>query len=95
MSSSKIAQYTARKNAAVQAGGESVRNIHRGTSGILVRYTEAHELYQDAEAKLEYYRVVYRGGLVLMGIGVVLGLGAVLRRFFVPELPDRYELVGR
>lgn len=85
MALSKRAKYEARKAHAVEIGGPSVRKPYRGTVSILELRTEAHELYEDARTKYDYYKVFHHGGRFLAIVGTVLVLGALVRRMVVPN----------
>lgn len=69
---SKMDEYRARKHAAVAAGGESVRLPFEGTTSILAPSTDAQLLYESANIKYQYYRIVRRGGFYFVGIGAAL-----------------------
>ncbi len=84
MGSSKQRQYADRIAYAREIGGPGLGRPFRDTSSILEPRTTAHEIYDDSTAKYEYYRVVYRGGRLLMGIGCVLIAGALVRRALAP-----------
>lgn len=75
----KMDEYRERKQAAVVAGGESVKLPFEGTTSILAPSTDAQLLYESANIKYQYYRVVRRGGFYLTGTGVVLLLFTALR----------------
>ena len=85
MGSSKLAQYGGQMAEAREAGGPSVERPFRGTASILEERGEAHDRFASARLKYEYYRVVHRGGLLLLGLGTVFIGGALLRRMLVPS----------
>ncbi len=91
MGADKMHHYGRRQRQAVARGGPSVRTPIEGTAAILDPHPEARELYDDATAKYEYYRIVYRGGRLLVVLGVLLTAGAVIRRVLVPEPPAYLE----
>lgn len=68
----KMNEYRERKQAAVAAGGESVRLPFEGTTSILAASTDAQLLYEGANMKYQYYRIVRRGGFYFVGIGAAL-----------------------
>ncbi|MFN2377048.1 MAG: hypothetical protein ABR538_10950 [Candidatus Binatia bacterium] len=76
---SKMNEYRARKQAAIAAGGESVKLPFSGTPSILDPSTDAQLLYESAAIKYEYYRTVRRGGHYFLGIGAALLLVAAIR----------------
>ena len=76
---SKMNEYRARKHAAIAAGGESVRLPFSGTPSILDPSTDAQLLYEGAEIKYEYYRVVRRGGRYFIALGSALLIGSAVR----------------
>ena len=83
----KMNEYKQRRRHAVQIGGQSVKTPFRGTMSILDKRTSAHDLYDDADIKYEYYRVIARGGRVMAIAGFVLVIGALLRRYAKPGTP--------
>jgi hypothetical protein len=76
---SKMDEYRERKQAAVAAGGESVKLPFSGTPSILDPTTDAQLLYEGAAIKYEYYRIVRRGGFYFLGIGAALLIGSAIR----------------
>jgi len=84
MGSDKMRQYANRIAYARELGGPGVERPFRGTASILEPRTTANELYEDATAKHEYYRLVFRGGRLLCLLGGVLIASALLRRILVP-----------
>jgi hypothetical protein len=78
----KMDEYRARKRAAVAAGGESVKLPFEGTTSILSPSTDAQLLYESANIKYQYYRIVRRGGFYFLGIGTALLLFSALRSRF-------------
>lgn len=87
MGKDKMHHYARRQRQALVRGGPSVRAVLTPAEEILLGRTEARQRYQDATAKYEYYRVVYRGGRLLVALGALLTLGAGLRRLLVPRRP--------
>ena len=83
----KMSEYKQRRRHAVQIGGQAVKAPFRGTLSILDKRTSAHDLYDDADIKYEYYRVIARGGRVMAITGAVLVVGALLRRYSKPVVP--------
>ena len=81
----KMTEYKQRRRHAVQIGGQAVRAPFRGTLSILDKRTSAHDLFDDADIKYEYYRVIARGGRVMAIAGFVLVVGALLRRYSKPS----------
>ena len=81
----KMTEYKQRRRAAAQLGGPAVKQPFRGTSSILERRTGAHDLFEDADIKYEYYRVIARGGRVITFVGVFLMAGALARRLATAE----------
>jgi len=75
----KMDEYRARKQAAVAAGGESVRLPFSGTTSILSPSTDAQLLYESASIKYQYYRIVRRGGFYFLGIGGALLVFSAVR----------------
>lgn len=75
----KMDEYREKRLAAVAAGGESVKAPFEGTRSILAPSTDAQLLYEGADLKYQYYRIVRRGGFWFLGIGATLVLAAVLR----------------
>ena len=90
MGRAKLVQYQARMSEAVAIGGPAVRQPFRGTASILEDRTAAHETFAHARLKHEYYRVIHRGGLLLLILGGLLAGGALLRRVLVPSVDDSY-----
>jgi hypothetical protein len=88
----KTDQYGDRMRLAVETGGDAARIPFTGTTSILVEYTAARELYADSKTKYEYYRVVRNGGVLLIVLGVSMVVGALIRRWLVP---DSAHLRGR
>lgn len=84
MAGRKVEQYAASMERARQAGGPAVERPFRGTASILEERGEAHERYESARLKQEYYQVVYRGGVLLFVLGSSMVLGALVRRRLVP-----------
>lgn len=80
MGITKLSDYGARMEAAVATGGESARKPAQGTASILDPSTDAQLLYESAFLKFEYYRVVLRGGLMLLALGSLLIGGVVVRK---------------
>ncbi|MFN2427125.1 MAG: hypothetical protein ABR587_11845 [Candidatus Binatia bacterium] len=76
---SKMNEWRARKQAAIAAGGESVRLPFSGTPSILDPSTDAQLFYESAAIKYEYYRIVRRGGHYFLGIGAAVLLFAAAR----------------
>jgi hypothetical protein len=76
----KMTEYKQRRRAAAQLGGPAVKQPFRGTESILERRTGAHDLFEDADIKYEYYRVIARGGRVVTLVGAFLAASAVARR---------------
>lgn len=76
---SKMDEYRARKRAAVTAGGESVRLPFSGTPSILDPSTDAQLLYESADIKYQYYRIVRRGGYYFLAIGAALLIGTAIK----------------
>ncbi len=87
MGTDRAEKYEKRMRAAVAKVGPSARIPFSGTTTILEEYTAARELYAESLAKHEYYRIVHRGGALLMIVGFVLATGAIVRRLTVPALP--------
>jgi hypothetical protein len=83
----KTDQYGDRMRLAVETGGAAARIPFTGTTSILVEYTAARELYADSKTKYEYYRVVRNGGVLLIVLGAALIVGALIRRWIVPDSP--------
>ena len=83
----KMSEYKQRRRHAVQMGGPAVKLPFRGTLSILDKRTSANDLYDDADIKYEYYRVIARGGRVMAIAGAVLVVGALLRRYSKPGTP--------
>jgi hypothetical protein len=81
----KLADYKARQLEAIALGGMEVSRPFRGTESILDERTDAHELYEDAVTRYRYYKLVRRGGRFLMGIGMLLVIGALVRQVAVPK----------
>jgi hypothetical protein len=81
----KMDFYKSQRALAVQMGGAGVRERFRGTESILQTRGTAHELYAHARGKYRYYRVFHHGGRVLAIVGLVLVVGALTRRWIVPE----------
>jgi len=81
----KMSEYKQRRRHAAQMGGPSVRAPFRGTLSILDKRTSAHDLFDDADMKYEYYRVIARGGRVMTIAGFVLVVGALARRYSKPK----------
>lgn len=75
----KMDEYRERKQAAVAAGGESVKLPFEGTTSILAPSTDAQLLYESANIKYQYYRIVRRGGFYFTGIGTALLLFSAVR----------------
>lgn len=75
----KMDEYRERKHAAVAAGGESVKLPFTGTTSILSPSTDAQLLYESANIKYQYYRIVRRGGFYFVGIGTALLLFGAAR----------------
>ncbi|RMF22806.1 MAG: hypothetical protein D6760_06700 [Deltaproteobacteria bacterium] len=94
MGADKVHHYARRQRQALARGGPSVARPLVGTEAILDPHPQARQLYEDATAKYEYYRIVYRGGRLLVLLGVVLTAGAVIRRLIVPERPAYYGPAG-
>ncbi len=88
MAGRKVEQYEVSMARARQAGGPAVERPFRGTASILEERGQAHERYESARLKREYYLVVYRGGVLLSVLGLSMCMGALLRRRLVPEAPD-------
>ena len=80
---SKMSEYKQRRRFAVQMGGPAVKEPFRGTTSILEKRSSAHDLFEDADIKYEYYRVIARGGRVMTLTGVALVLGAAARQLAV------------
>ena len=89
MAASKVDQYQRAMARARQAGGATVERPFRGTASILEERGEAHERFESARLKQEYYRVVYRGGILLCVLGTGLCGGAIVRRRLVPAALER------
>jgi len=83
----KMSKYRQRRRHAVQIGGQAVKAPFRGTLSVLDKRTSAHDLYEDADIKYEYYRVIARGGRVMAITGFVLVIGSLLRRYSKPGTP--------
>lgn len=81
----KLRDYGARMEAAVASGGESARQAAQGTESILDPSTDAQLLYESALLKFEYYRVVLRGGLMLLALGSLLIGGAAVRKLLARD----------
>lgn len=79
----KMSEYKQRRRFAVQMGGPEVKERYRGTLGILEKRSSANDLFEDADIKYEYYRVIARGGRMMTITGAVLMLGALARRLAV------------
>ncbi len=94
MGADKVHHYARRQRQALARGGLSVTRPLEGTAAILDPHPQARQLYEDATAKYEYYRIVHRGGRLLVLLGVVLTAGAVIRRLIVPEPPAHYSRSG-
>jgi len=84
MGADRSERYERRMAGAVSRAGPSARIPFSGTSTILEEYTAAREVYAESLAKYEYYRVVHRGGVLLVVVGLVLATGAIVRRLVVP-----------
>lgn len=80
-----MGEYKQRRRHAVQVGGPAVKQKFKGTLSILDRRTSAHDLFDDADIKYEYYRVFARGGRVVTFVGVFLVAGALARRLARPS----------
>ena len=83
----QMSEYKQRRRHAVQIGGQTVRDPFRGTLSVLDKRTSAHDLFEDADIKYEYYRVIARGGRVMAIAGFVLVVGALVRRYSKPTAP--------
>jgi hypothetical protein len=83
----KMSKYKQRRRHAVQIGGPAVKAPFRGTLSILDKRSSTNDLYDDADIKYEYYRVIARGGRVMAITGFVLVVGALLRRYSKPAPP--------
>ena len=90
MGNLKMEDYHDKLDAAVEMGGEEVKEPFRGTVAILEERTDAHEMYEDARARYDYYKLVRRGGRFLMTLGGLICLGALARQALTP-LPQRYR----
>lgn len=77
----KMTEYQSRRRVAAQLGGPPVKERFRGTLSALEPRTSAHDLFDDADIKYEYYRVFARGGRVITFAGIFLVAGALVRRF--------------
>jgi len=87
MGMDRTEKYGRRMEVAVEKAGPAARIPFSGTSTILEEYTAARELYAESLVKYEYYRVVHRGGVLLLVLGVFLSAGAIVRRVAVPQSP--------
>lgn len=87
----KTQRYERRMRAAIARSGAEVTAPLRTTASLLEEYSTDRELYADSYDKHEYYRVLHRGGLLLMVIGCVLIAGAVARKIYAPSGPDDQE----
>ncbi len=85
MGRSKMKEYEAVLQNAIAIDGPSIAEPFRGTATILEPATDARFLYESASIKRDYYRVVKRGGRFLTVLGTILVLGAMLRRYLVPQ----------
>lgn len=83
----RMSEYKQRRRFAVHMGGPAVREPFRGTSSILEKRGSAYDLFEDADIKYEYYRVIARGGRVMTLTGAVLVLGAIARQLAVRRSP--------
>jgi hypothetical protein len=83
----KMSTYKHRRRHAAQMGGPAVKEPFRGTVSILEKRTSAHDLFEDADIKYEYYRVIARGGRMMTITGAVLVFGALARRIAVRQAP--------
>ncbi len=79
----KMSEYKQRRRFAAQMGGPAVKERYRGTAGVLEKRTSANDLFEDADIKYEYYRVIARGGRMMTITGAVLVIGALARRLAV------------
>lgn len=79
----KMSEYKQRRRFAVQMGGPEVKERYRGTLGILEKRSSANDLFEDADIKYEYYRVIARGGRMMTITGAMLMIGALARRLAV------------
>lgn len=86
MGVAKTEKYSRRMEVAVAKAGPAARIPFSGTSTILEEYTAARELYAESLTKYEYYRILRRGGVLLMALGLFLSGGAIVRRIAVPEI---------
>jgi hypothetical protein len=77
---SKMEKYRDRRRLAAQIGGPAVKHKFNGTLSILEPRTNAHDLWDDADLKYEYYRVFARGGRVITIAGALLVTGALVRK---------------
>lgn len=91
MGADKMHHYARRQRQALARGGPTLRHPLEGTAAILDPHPQARQLYEDATAKYEYYRVVYRGGRLLVALGLLLTGGAIARRLLVPQPPPYYR----
>ncbi len=88
----KLGDYRIKMDAAVAMGGESARKPAQGTASILDPSTDAQLLYESAFLKSEYYRVVLRGGLLLLALGsLLIGVG-VVRKLLAHDRVQRESL---
>jgi hypothetical protein len=83
----KTQRYARRMKVAVAREGAAAAIPFSGTTTILEEYTAAREIHADSLVKYEYYRVLHRGGILLLVIGVLLSSGAVVRLIVVPGPP--------
>ena len=90
MASRKLEQYHDRMDEAVALGGIKVMEPFRGTASILEEQSDVNELFEDARARYDYYKLVRRGGRFFMAVGGAITLAALVRLITVP-LPARYR----
>lgn len=80
----KLEQYGRQISEAVASDPAVVPDIPEGTAGILFERSEARDVYENASMKFQQYSVIERGGRVFAVLGLLMSLGALLRRWAVP-----------
>ena len=87
MGDSRLRKYQEVMDHALAVEGEAVAKPFRGTLSILEGRGENHHSFAAARLKYDYYRVVHRGGILLLCLGLLMVAGAGLRRMVVPRHP--------
>ena len=81
----KTSSYSDKMHRAVAIGGPSVAQTGTAEASILEPITDAHLRYESAAMKYEYYKLIRRGGVLLLLLGTTLAVAATVRKLVVPD----------